>query len=275
MVSLKIVLNFQLLNEKPYNKSNAIYRMLDKLKIKVDGKSVIEPFDAEIHHINIPSNLSYHAYISNVNTIIRKYKNRHPIISIKGNRIYDINLITKFQRKLLAYGVVASIKAILLKSGKSLKNSIILVDDATDTINQECIEELAKSTKRIILYSKNIKATNKLREYIIANYGVSPEIIWDEQYFKLADFIISSRKKEYECARIWYLDNFYQPEDWHKVLVNDVTYEVPWDFRDREMSAELLGAVIGNNRKSDIEEVLKYNGITIEKIKFNDKIIVL
>ncbi|GIM30169.1 hypothetical protein CPJCM30710_28350 [Clostridium polyendosporum] len=272
---MKIVLSFQLINEKPYNKFNAFSRMLDKLKIKVEGRSIIEPLNVEIHHIKIPFNLSYDAYIYNVNTIIRKYKDIYPVVSIKGNRIYDINLITKFQRKLLAYGVIVSIKAILLKSGKSLKNSIILVDDAVDPISQECIEELAKNTKHIILYSKNIRATNKLREYLIANYGVSPEIIWDENCFKLADFVISSKKREYECARIWYLDNFYRPENWDKVLVNDITYEIPWNFKEKEMSAELLGAVIDNNKKVDIEKVLKYNGITIEKIKFNDKVVIL
>jgi hypothetical protein len=131
---------------------------------------------------------------------------------------------------------------------------------------------LAKEAKYLILLSKNVPKINTISEYIIANYGITPIITNDMEYaFSGADFIINSRDKELVGAKgVWYLNNGVRTISSSKIAVNDVSYKVPWKLEEDNMSAELLGSILCQMEEKDIEKALRYNGIFLDKIKFNE-----
>jgi hypothetical protein len=118
-----------------------------------------------------------------------------------------------------------------------------------------------------------LKKVSNLSDYIIANYGVSPIVTSDYDYaMSKADFIISSKDMALNKPA-WYINNSYLPESTLGLAVNDISFSVPWKAYGLEFSFELLGAVLCQMQERDVEKALKYNGIYLDKIKFNQIII--
>lgn len=258
-------------NEKPYDKFTTLSKVVDRFKTRVKDDFFIEDLGIKILNAKLPNNFNKAAYYNNINSTRKIVKNPEVLLSPKGIRVFDYYLLNDFQKRLFSYGVVKSIQLVLRNKNKSIKNSTILIDDASDELVYYIIKEAAKHTRHMIFLSKDIKKSYKIRDYIIANFGVSPEITWDENYaLKISDFIISTKENEYEyCDKVWYINNLYIPRKENCLAVNDVSFKVPWSFNQEDISPELLGAIFLAMDQKDVEKALSYNGITIDKIKFN------
>jgi hypothetical protein len=261
-----------------YEKNNLFSRIRDRCILNVKNKSRIGELKLTIANVNFPPNFDNISYSRNVERARRLIKARNVVISPKTLRIYDYQILNNFQKNLLAYSVVKSIQLILRNRNKSIKSSCILVYDAADLINQKVIYELSKVAKFIMLLSKDTKTLEKMSNVIISNYGISPVITKDYQSaYKSADFIVSSRLIEAQVnAPIWYMDNRMVPLSQDIIAINDVDYAVPWDNeRYSKMQPELLGAILCQMEETDVEKSLRYNGICLEAIRFNGKILEL
>ena len=62
-----------------------------------------------------------------------------------------------------------------------------------------------------------------------------------------------------------------KPEN--NIAVNDVSYNVPWNNFKVDFSTELIGSILCQMQEGDIEKALKYNGINLKEIKFNNNVI--
>ena len=248
----------------------------DRFKISLENTSFIKELGLNVANVTLPPNFHKEAYLKNIG-IARQIvnKNGNSFIAPRTFRRLDYFIFTDFQKRLMAYSVVKSVQLLLRIMHLSIKNSCIVFYDAADEINNYIINELAKYCTYIVLLSNDIKKTSKVRDYIIASYGVSPLLTSDVEYaLNNADFIISS-----DCAiinnsvPIWYLNNMYNPKDKNKSSINDVTYSIPWEFQYNDMNLELLGAILGQMQERDVEKSLSYNGIYLNNIKFNEKIL--
>lgn len=258
----------------PYDSFNGLSKILDRFKTKITEDIIVKELGVKILKVKLPSNLNKDAYYYNITNTKRLTKSTEAVLSPKIIRTMDYFLINDFQKRLFAYGVFKSIQLILRNTNKSIKNSCIVIDDANERIVKEAIYELAKHTKYLVLLSKDLKKSLKLRDYIISNYGVSPEITWDDDYaYKIADFIVTTREQTYKNKNIWYINNLYVPDNPSQIMVNDITFKVPWEMKEDEMSCELLGAILGQMGERDIEKSLNYNGIILDNIKFNHNIL--
>ncbi|WP_032123614.1 hypothetical protein [Clostridium amazonitimonense] len=262
---------------KPYDKFNAMSRIVDRLKCGIDNKVYIKDINLNIHYGYLPQNRNKTAYSKNIYNIKRKMGVPRFLVSPRGIRNYDYNLLNEFQRKVFAYSVVKSIQLVLRKTNKSLKNSTILVDDSLDPKAYNILEELSKQCRHIVLLSKDIKKTSKVQQKIIANFGISPEITYEEEYaVKISDFVISTRDKVYGyCDNIWYINNIYEPYEIRDTFINDISFKSQWSNLLEDISPELIGAILCQMSEKDIETSLRYNGLFIDKIKFNERLIVL
>ena len=261
-------------NIETYYENNSLFsRIKDRFKINLIDESFVQELNLRITHLEIPPNFNKTAYLRNINYASTFIKNRKVSLAPKTLRRMDYYLFNRFQKELFAYGIMKSIQLILRIKNKSIKNSCIVIYDACDDINKEIICMLAKNAKYMIFLSDNIKKNLNLGEYVVANYGISPIITQDKQYaFKNSDFIVSSRKIEInKNTPIWYFDNGYVPGN---VLysVNDVSYVTPWNIQG-DVTTELLGAILSQMDEKDVEVSLKYNGIYLDKIKFNDNVL--
>ncbi len=263
-------------HKKNYNKFNAFSKVTDRLKTKFKGESDIKDLGIKVYHVRIPNNRNRYAYIGNILKTRKLVKEPEAILSPKAIRIFDYSLFNDCQKKLFAYSVVKSTQLILRNSNSSIKDSCILIDDAAEEIVYEIIKEISKYSRHIILLSKRPKICYKIRDFVIANYGISPEVTFDEVYaINEADFIISTKSYSYEHKNTWYIDNLYRPEKSFDMAVNDVLFKVPWITQIPKMSPELLGGILGQMKEKDIGKVLKYYGIFIEEIRFNERVIEL
>lgn len=254
--------------KKAYEDDSFIGKLKDRLKISLEGESFIKELDLSIAHIKLPPNFNQKAYAGNIAVTQRIMKKRSAVIAPKTFRFLDFKLLSDFQKKLFAYGLINSIKLLLRVSNKSIKNSCIVIYDAADSINHNVVYELAKECKYCMLVSKDLRASGKLSDYVVANYGISPIVTQDMNYaLSKADFIVTSRELE-TSKPVWYINNFYEPNS-SSLVVNDMSFAVPWDAQDMEFSYELLGAILGQMQEKDVEKALKYNGIYLDKIKFN------
>ncbi|MCM8709536.1 hypothetical protein M2651_00680 [Clostridium sp. SYSU_GA19001] len=257
---------------KAYNDESFFGKIRDRFKIREIRESVIKDLNLSIAHIKIPPNLNLQAYRNNMETVKRFMKKRNPCLAPKTYRYYDYKLLNDFQKKLFAYGIVESIKLILRIKNKSIKSSCILVYDGADDINREVIFQLSKECKYFILLSHNVSKISELRDYVVANYGISPIVTSDYNYaLSKADFIISSRELQAENL-VWYIDNSFMPKENSSLAINDISFSVPWDSEELEFGFELLGAILNQMQERDIDTALKYNGIYLDKIKFNDEV---
>jgi hypothetical protein len=259
--------------KKAYEDDSFLGKVRDRLRINVEGESFIEELNLKIARIKLPPNFNQKAYEKNMAVTQRFMKKKNAVIAPKTFRYLDYNLLNEFQKRLFAYGIVNSIKLLLRIGQKSIKSSCIVIFDAADDVNHNAICELAKECKYCILLSNNLKKVSNLSDYIIANYGVSPIVTSDYDYaISKADFIISSKDIDLNKP-VWYINNSYLPENPLGLAVNDISFAVPWKAYGLEFSFELLGAVLCQMQERDIEKALKYNGIYLDKIKFNQSII--
>lgn len=264
--------------DNAYKKNTFFSKIKDRLSVNLKGKSIIKELGLTIAEVKLPPNFDTIAYKRNIERAKVFVKGKKTVISPKTLRIYDYQILNKFQKELMAYSVVKSIQLILRNQKKSIKNSCILIYDGIDEINTNIIYELSKTAKFIILLSKDIKKLTRMSDYIIANYGVSPVITNDFNYaIKSADFIVTSKVLD-EILKVptWYIDNRTIPSIERGIIVNDVDYKVPWDSDNfSNMPPELLGAILSQMEERDVEKALKYNGIYLDSIKFNDRILEL
>ena len=258
----------------PYDSFNGLSKILDRFRTKIAEDIMVKELGVNILKVKVPSNLNKDAYYYNIANTKRLTKGTEVVLSPKIIRTMDYFLMDDFQKRLFAFGVFKSIQLILRNTNKSIKNSCIVVDDANERIVKEVIYELAKHTKYLVLLSKDLKKSLRLRDYIISNYGVSPEITWDDEYaYRIADFVVTTRDQAYENKNIWYINNLYVPDKPSHIIVNDITFKVPWTMKEDEVSCELLGAILGQMGEKDIERSLNYNGIILDNIKFNHSIV--
>lgn len=258
--------------KKAYYDESFLGKIRDRLCINLQGESFIRELNLKIARIKLPPNFNPKAYNTNMNLTRRFAKKKIPMLAPKTYRYFDYNLLNDFQKNLFAYGVVNSIKLLLRVRSKSIKSSCIAVYDAADFINERIIFELAKECRYIILVSKSIDKIMSLQDYVTANYGVAPIVTKDYSYaMSKADFIISSKGINVNNL-VWYINNLFVPKDDDNLKVNDISFSVPWEVSSLEFGFELLGAVLSQMQEKDVEASLKYNGIYLDKIKFNDEL---
>ena len=247
-------------------------RIKDRFKVASQGESFIKELGIKIAQVKLPPNFNSIAYMKNIERAKKFVKNGKVQLAPKTFRNLDYKILTDYQKKFFAYSVVKSIQLMLRIKNKSIKNSCIVIYDAEDFINRSIIFELAKVCKYFVLLSEKLSNIRVISDYVIANYGVSPVVSNDFKYaLNNADFIITSRdiKKNVTCP-VWCLDNTYEPDSSNTKFINDVFYSVPWQIENKEMSIELLGAVLNIMGEKDVERSLSTSGIYINKIKFND-----
>lgn len=267
---MRNVIDICLKDEDYYEKFSMFTRLKDSFKTKLYNECVINELNTKISFVKIPANINKLAYEHNVANAVNKFKLNNSIISINGRRDYDSRFLSKEQKRYLAFSIVESIRLILLRKQKSIRNANILVDDGAKKENRYIIEELAKEARNIIISTKLVNKVDKLREYIISNYGTTIQIVNNINDFRNIDFIISSERRNYNNSNVWYLDNFYNPKE-DGLFVNKVTFKVPWESCINEYSPELLGAILKTKGKQSIKEILIENDIIIEQISFNSK----
>ncbi|MBL4930618.1 hypothetical protein [Clostridium paridis] len=266
---MRDILDIRVADGEPYFKNNSVTKILDSFKIKRIAQINLSDFNSNIVRVSIPPNLNWSSYSNNVVRAIGRRK--WDSISIKGNRKYDFNYLENFQRDVLAYGIIASIKIILMNNHKKISNSTIGIEDGGNVSNLPIIKQCAMYTNRILLITRNYKEASKIREYIIANYGVSPEIAFTEDKTENIDFIVTEYDKEYSSLGVWYLNNYYLPKNYIMHAINDVEFYLP-ELKE-DIPPELLGVLLksskGNNKT--VEEILNCNKIEISKIKLGKK----
>ncbi|MFD3155562.1 hypothetical protein ACFIJ5_01610 [Haloimpatiens sp. FM7330] len=254
-----------------YKDSSLFGRIKDRLKVKYEGEYFIKDINISIKKVRIPANVDIKSYYRNVN-IAKRFGNSSEVeMSPNIWSIIDYDIFNEYQKKLFAYSIVRSIKLSLRVRNKNINNSCILIYDAKDKINRYIIYELAKVARYIILLSDNLKLLKNIREYVMANYGVTPIITRDNVYaLKEAEFIITSKNIEPKYkSSIWYLNNKFIPKNTQNLQINNVIYKTPWEIEGVEKNIQLIGAIlsqIGHNKR--VEEDLKCNGIYIEKFNF-------
>lgn len=266
---MKSILDIRLREGHPYFKYNSVTKILDQLKIKTYIPKKIGLLDKEVTRVSIPPNYDKNAYSYNISKVIGRA--RWSAISIRGNRLYDLDYLDNFQKSILSFCIIKSISLILINNKKSVKNSVIAIEDGGNTNNLSIIEECAKYTKRIVLVTRDVKSANNIRSHILLNYGVSPEFTTNIDDTKGIDFIISDKARSYRDIGVWYLDSFYEPEKNSNLIVNDVVLSIN-DYEEK-VSPELLGALLKseNTISRRLEDFFDSNKINIEEIRFGKK----
>lgn len=261
----------------PYEDDSFIGRLIDRFKISFSEESFLEELNLKVYNVNFPFNINRRSYDNNIKIVRKKVKNKNVNIAPKVYRKFDYSLFNDFQKKLITFGIVKSAKLILSKQHKSIRDSCIVVYDAIDKINFDTICSMATEAKYIILLSEYVKETKLIAEYVLANFGVAPIVTADFNYaIKSADFIISSEELELDTnAVIWYFDTVYKPLNKNNIIANDITFRVPWKTYKLDMSPELLGGILCQMEEKDVGESLRYNGIFLDKIKFNNEVLIL
>ncbi|MDD7795040.1 hypothetical protein [Clostridium sp. 'White wine YQ'] len=266
---MRDILDIRVAEGKPYFKNNSVTKILDGFKIKRIEQINLNEFHSNIVRVSIPPNLDWDSYSNNVVRAIGK--RRWDSVSVKGNRKYDFNYLGNFQRDVLSYGIIASIKIILMNNHKKISSATIGIEDGGNISNLPIIKQCALYTNKILLITKKYKEASKIREYIIANYGVSPEIVFTEDKAENIDFIVSEYDKEYNSLGVWYLNNYYFPKNDIMHAINDVEFYFP-ELKE-DIPPELLGALLKSSKRNNktVEEILSFNKIEISKIKLGKK----
>jgi len=260
--------------DNSYNEFGFLSKIKDRRKIKLISSEHIKELDVKVTSIRLPPNFNEKAYLNNLTYAKKIFKCSEVQLSLKTLRIVDYNYFNSFQKRFLAFSVIKSIQLMLRMRNKSLKNCCVVVYDAVEVINYNIILELAKQSKYIVFLSSDLAKARKLAEYITSNFGVSPIVTDDKLYaIKIADFIISSRHYEFSCEKlVWFLDNSMIEAD-NIIAINDVSYNAPWSTLKVDFSLEFIGSILCQMQEQDIEKALKYNGIYLSKIKFNNNVI--
>lgn len=263
--------------KKFYEDSTLLGRIKDRLRISFFRESFVKELSLNICQVRLPSNFNKQSYYANLSIARKKVKIKDTTLAIKTYREFDYDFFNDFQKELMAFSVTNSAKLVLRNRHKSIRDSCIVIYDGADDINFHVICYMAKEAKYVVLLSSNIVKISGIAEYIIANYGMTPIITSDVEYaLRTADFIVTSRAVDLNSkAAIWYLNNKYIPVRGDNTIINDVTYNVPWILDGIDMSPELLGTILCQMEEIDVEKSLKYNGIFLDEIKFNDKSLIL
>ncbi|ERI92484.1 hypothetical protein HMPREF1982_02466 [Clostridiales bacterium oral taxon 876 str. F0540] len=257
---------------KAYYDDSFLGKVKDRLRIRLKGESFIKELGLTVAHVKLPPNFNNKAYLINMEKTKKFMRRQNAQLAPKTARNLDFNILNEFQRQLFAYGVTNSIKLLLRISQKSIKNSCITVYDAADKQLYDIVCELAKECKYLILVSNDIKRISILSDYVLASYGISPIVTADYNYaLSRADFIVSSKEIE-TIVPVWYINNLFIPNN-TSTAINDISFAVPWKVNNLEFSCEVLGAILSQMQERDVSKALRYNGIYLDKVKFNENII--
>lgn len=258
--------------EELYKDSSFIGKFKDRFKITYRCENFIKDINLSVVNIDIPSNVNPKSYYNNIKIAQNIMGFNCEPLALDVWRILDYERFNDYQKKLFAFSVIKSIKLFLRLNFKNIRNSCVGVMDAGDYINKYIIEELCKFGNNVMLLSNNIDYLRKEREYLIAEYGVTPVITREYEYLlNNSDFIISSRNidPENEKLNIWYIDNRYVPKNNHNLHVNNVIFQVPWDEKSLKYTPQLIGAILSYMGGKNVEEDLKSNDINIDSFGFN------
>lgn len=260
---------------KIYDRYNIVSKIKDRFNINVVEENFIKEFNVKITKVSFPLNLNKAAYINNIGITKSFIRNNDVYIAPKVWRRIDYSFFNTFQKELFGYSIAKSIQLILRANNKSVKNSCIVVYDAADEEVFQGILYLCKVAKYIVFLTDNLEKTSIIADYVMANYGISPIVTKDKSFaLNNCDFIFTSREFEIETlAPIWYFNNFYKPKESKAIKINDVEYSVPGLCELKEVPLELLGAILCQMDEKDVEKSIKYNGVILNSIKYNDNIL--
>lgn len=257
-----------------YDSGNFWTGVKDRFNVVHDRDYYIKEIGLNVSKVLLPPNINSNAYNRNIK-IARKFISGEAYLAPKTYRIKDYSIMSTFQKKLFAYSVSKSLQTVLSTMNKDIRNSCIVVYDASDDINRIIIEEISKIAKYIVLLSDDLKKVDLIRKYIIANFGVSPVITNDIDYaINSAECIVCSKMyKIRNKIPVWFNDNLYIPYNEDIIAINDVTFSTQWETHDLIMSPEIIGAILMQMDEKDIDKALKYNGIYINYIRFNELVV--
>lgn len=260
--------------KEAYDEDGFISRIKDRFRITFKGESFIKDLKLSVSKVKLPPNFNRSAYMKNMELAGRFAKEKNICLAPKTFRKLDYELLNSHQRRLFGYSVVKSIQLMLRIKNKSIRNSCIVIYNAEDYMNKEVIFELSKLCRYFILLSKDLKEACKLRDYVIANYGVSPVVTNDFKFaVEKADFIVTPDFFPLNLTSpIWCMDNKVTGVDTSRGYINDVTFKTPWEENIQDMSIELLGAIMSimDSKCDDMDETLRHNGICIDKIMLSN-----
>ena len=260
---------------KIYERYDIISRVKDRLSIRLTDEKYIKDLNLSVKKVSFPMNLNIKSYIKNIEAAKRFLNDKNGYIAPRVWRKIDYNFYSKFQKDLLAYSITISIQTILRLKNKSIRNSCIIIYDPVDPQIYESVMMISRFAKYIVFLTEDVAKATRISDYVMANYGVSPIVTRDKNYaFKIGDFVITSKAESIPIDKpIWILDNLFDDRDNNQGYINDVAYSVPW-FGEESVSLELLGAVLSQMEEKDVEKSLKYNGVYLNHILFNDKVLI-
>lgn len=260
---------------KIYSSYGIVSKIKDRFRTKVKKKYFVKDLSLKITDVIVPPNINKSSYCNNLIRAKKISRCNDMILAPRIYRYLDYRLYNNFQKKLMAFSICRSTQMVLKNMNKNIRNSCIVIYDASENIMFYTICFFAEKAKFIVLLSENIKKVNQIREYIIANYGISPVVTSDREIFlKNADFIISSDNSVFNLnSCVWYVCRSPEIDFKNKLSINNVNYKVPWNFENGEMCFELLGAILDQMDEKDIEKSLDYNGTFLNDIKYGDNII--
>ncbi|GAA0725959.1 hypothetical protein GCM10008905_21970 [Clostridium malenominatum] len=261
-------------NCKVYERHDIVARVKDRLTIKLTDEHYVKDLNLNIKNIKFPMNLNLNAYIKNIETAKRYFKKESGYIAPRVWRKVDYNFYSKFQKDLLAYSITSTIQTIFRLNNKSIRSGCVVIYDPVDPSVYESVMTISKFAKYIVFLTNNIPKAMTLSDYVMANYGISPIVTKDKDYaLKLGDFIVTSKKENLKTEKpTWFLDNLFVGENSSLQYINDVTYFTPW-FGENGISLELLGAILCQMEEKDVEKSLRYNGVYLNHILFNNKVL--
>ena len=263
-----IYLNSDLNNA--YDDFSILSRIKDRFKINIERQDFIKDINVKIIKCKLPPNINEYAYMENIRRVKKQVREGNSYLAPKTYRFLDYKLYNEFEKNLFGFSVVNSSKLILRATHKSIRDSCIVLYDASEIIIQRIIYYLAREARYVVLVSKDRKQMRNLQEYVSANYGTSMISTSDLNYsLKNADLLITSKQIEVETnIPVWYLNNLYKPLKNQAFAINDVSFKVPWEFYEDEMPLEVLGALLSQMDEKDIEKSLDYNNISIKNIGY-------
>lgn len=256
--------------ENAYDDFSILSRVKDKFKISLERQDYIKDINLKIIKMHLPPNINEYAYMNNIKRIKKYVREKETFLAPKTYRFLDYKLYNDFEKNLFGFSVVNSSKLILRSAHKSIRDSCIVLYDASEIISERIIDYLAREARYVVLVSKDRKRIKMLQEYVTANFGTSMIYTCDLSYsLENADLLITTKEMEVETnIPVWYLNNLYKPLKKSAFAINDVSFKVPWDIYEKEVPLEVLGALLSQMEERDIEKSLSYNHISIKNIGY-------
>jgi len=254
-----------------YNDFSILSRIKDRFKIYVDRQDYIKEIDLRISKMYLPPNINELAYMKNINRAKKYVRDENVFLAPKTYRFLDYKLYNEFEKDLFGFSVVNSSKLILRSNHKSIRDSCIVIYDASEIINERIINYLAREARYVVLVSNQKNKLKLLQDYVSANFGIAMIATADLRYALMsADLLVTTKDLEVDTdIPIWYLNNLYKPLNKKAFAINDVSFKVPWDIYGNDLPLEVVGAVLSQMEEVDVEKSLNYNDIFINDILFN------